>query len=157
MSLLLELKNNFIYSVTLKTTKDGIAPQSPSSLKYLWDFISDDWQKTQAKSISQERTQQETKGKPQYLRRLPLNFEIPEAPPNLKTDLALDVSIEEDEKRVYDWAGIEARCLGNVLHRYFESIVKQGLNTWNESRLSQQIPSLKAALLAEGIFPAQSG
>jgi ATP-dependent exoDNAse (exonuclease V) beta subunit len=136
-----------------QTTKDGIAPQSPSSLKHLWNFIADDWQKAHADIEPQQVTPHEPKDEAQHLRRLPLQFKTPVAPSSLETELALDVSIEEDEKRVYDWAGIEARCLGNVLHRYFETIVKQGLGTWSESRVTQLMPSLKAALLSEGMSP----
>jgi len=134
-----------------QTTKDGIAPQSPSSLKHLWDFIADDWQKAHADIKPQQEISQETKVEDQCLRRLPLQFEAPTAPPNLETELALDISIEENEIPVYGWAEPEARCLGNVLHRYFETIARQGIDAWNKNRVAQLMPSLKAALLAEGM------
>jgi len=48
-------------------------------------------------------------------------------------------------------AGNDARYLGNVLHRAFETIVKEGLDQWDERRVNQTKPSLEAALLAEGM------
>ena len=63
----------------------------------------------------------------------------------------MDISLEEEVP--YEWAGNEARCLGNVLHRSFETIVKQGLENWNEKKVDQLKPSLDTALLAEGMSP----
>ena len=132
-------------------TKEGIAPQSPSSLKHLWSFIADDWQNAYANIKPSTTTPSESKSTAQYLQRLPLNFEIPAAPLDIKTEPALDISLEEEVP--YEWAGNEARCLGNVLHRSFETIVKQGLESWDERRVDQMKSSLEAALMAEGMSP----
>ena len=134
-----------------QTTKDGIAPQSPSSLNHLWNFIASDWQEAYANLKTPTATILKPKDDGQYLRRLPLHFETPTASPDIKTELAMDISLEEEV--LYEWAGNEARCLGNVLHRLFETIVKQGLDGWDERRVDKIKPSLEAALIAEGMSP----
>jgi ATP-dependent exoDNAse (exonuclease V) beta subunit len=134
-----------------QTTQDGIAPQSPSSLNHLWNFIASDWQKAYANIKPPPATIPKSKDEAQHLRRLPLHFETPAAPPDIKTELAMDISLEEEVP--YEWAGNEARCLGNVLHRLFETIVKQGLDGWDKRRVDQIKPSLQAALMAEGMSP----
>ena len=136
-----------------QTTKDGIAPQSPSSLHHLWNFIAEDWQRAYADIKPPPESAAPSKDEVQYLHRLPLHFETPVAPPDIKTDPAMDISLEEEV--IYEWAGTEARCLGNVLHRLFETVTKEGLDHWDEQRVDQMVPSLKAALLAEGISPVK--
>jgi ATP-dependent helicase/nuclease subunit A len=134
-----------------QTTKEGIAPQSPSGLHHLWNFIADDWQEAYASLKLPPATIPKPKDEAQYLQRLPLHFKTPAAPADIKTEPALDISLEEEVP--YEWAGNEARCLGNVLHRLFETIVKQGLDGWDERRVDQIQPSLQAALMAEGMSP----
>jgi len=130
-------------------TKDGIAPQSPSSLKHLWSFIAGDWEKAYENIKPSPTSTFKSKDSAQYLHRLPLHFETPAAPPNLKTEPAMDISLENET--IFEWAGNDARYLGNVLHRAFETIVKEGLDQWDERRVNQTKPSLEAALLAEGM------
>jgi len=130
-------------------TKDGIAPQSTSMLSHLWGFIADDWQEASANIETQPEGLPVPEVELQYLKRLPLDFETPKAPANIKTEAALDISLEEEI--LYEWAGNEARCLGNVLHRWFETIVKEGLDRWDARRVETMKPSLQAALLAEGM------
>jgi ATP-dependent exoDNAse (exonuclease V) beta subunit len=132
-------------------TKEGIAPQSPSGLHHLWSFIAEDWQEAYANIKPPTTPTLKSKDEAQYLQRLPLHFETPAAPPDIKTEPALDISLEEEVP--YEWAGNEARCLGNVLHRSFETIVKQGLEAWDERRVDQMKPSLESALMAEGMSP----
>jgi ATP-dependent exoDNAse (exonuclease V) beta subunit len=130
-------------------TKDGTVPQATSMLSHLWGFIADDWQA----GLQEAETPSEAAPAPgtetQYLKRLPLNFVTPEAPTDIATEAVLDISQEEEVP--YDWAGNETRCLGNVLHRSFETIAKEGLDQWNAERVEKMKPALKAALLAEGM------
>ncbi len=130
-------------------TKDGIAPQSPSSLRHLWSFISDDWKKAHEKMKPQPEKICNSGNQTQFLRRLPVDFETPAAPSDLKTEPAMDISLKEEV--LYEWAGVEARCLGNVLHRMFETITREGLDHWDEQRVEQGKSSLETALLAEGV------
>ena len=121
-----------------QTTKDGIAPKSPSSLHHLWEFIAEDWQKAYADIKPPPEPAAPSNDKIQYLRRLPLHFETPAAPPDIKTEPAMDISLEEEV--IYEWAGTEARCLGNVLHRLFETISREGIEYWDGQRVDQMDP-----------------
>lgn len=132
-------------------TKDGIAPQATSMLSHLWEFIADDWQEALANTEAQPEGNPVPEVETQYLKRLPPDFETPKAPADIETETALDISLEEEVP--YDWAGNEARCLGNVLHRSFETIVREGLDQWDARRADEMKPALKAALLAEGMSP----
>ena len=132
-------------------TKNGIAPQSPSSLDHLWSFIAEDWQKAYADIKPQPAKIPNPDNETQYLRRLPLHFETPSPPPDIQTEPAMDISLKEEV--LYEWAGVEARCLGNVLHRMFETIAKEGLDHWDERRVDQAKSSLETALVAEGVSP----
>ena len=100
-----------------QTTKDGIAPQSPSSLKHLWNFIADDWQNAYAKIKPPPEPVLKSKDEAQYLRRLPLHFETPDAPPDIETEPALDISLEEEVP--YEWAGnrsaMPGKCTAPVI------------------------------------------
>jgi len=137
-----------------RVKKKGVAPESSSMLGHLWSFIGEAWQAALPVPDIETAIQTDSQIKPQFLRRLPANFETPSASPSLETESALDISLEEDGFPVpYDWAGTETRCLGNVLHRFFETIVKQRIENWNEKRVDQLIPSLRTALLAEGLSP----
>lgn len=139
-----------------RVKKEGVSPESSSMLGHLWSFIGEAWQAALPTTEPETATQTDSRTKPLFLRRLPVKFETPSASPNLETEPASDITLEEDELPVpYDWAGTEARCLGNVLHRYFETIVKQGVVNWNEQKVNQLIPSLRTALLAEGLSPVK--
>jgi ATP-dependent exoDNAse (exonuclease V) beta subunit len=138
----------------IKTRKEGVGPERHSMLDHLWSFIGTEWT---AAFESQQATQPPATEPPtqiHYLKRLPASFNTPAAPPTLETESAMDISLEEENKeKPFDWAGTEARCLGNVLHRCFETIAKQGIENWNEKKLDQLKPSLNTALLAEGMSP----
>jgi ATP-dependent exoDNAse (exonuclease V) beta subunit len=137
-----------------RVNKEGVAPESSSMLGHLWSFIGEAWQETLLATEPKTVTQSEPPTQSQFLRRLPLDFETPTASINLETEPALDITLNEKEiPTPYDWAGTEARCLGNVLHRYFETIAKQGIENWNEQKVNQLTPSLRTALLAEGLSP----
>jgi ATP-dependent exoDNAse (exonuclease V) beta subunit len=139
-----------------RVKKKGVAPESSSMLGHLWSFIGEAWQAALPVSNTESVPPAESQIKPQFLRRLSANFETPTASPNLETEPALDITLKEEEVPTpYDWAGTEARCLGNVLHRYFETIVNQGVVKWNEQRVNQLTPSLRTALLAEGLSPVK--
>ena len=132
--------------------KNRIAPQSTSMLSHLWDFIAEDWRNAYAKVETRTEANHEPKNEVQYLQRLPLGFETPAAPPGIKTEPAMDISLEEEVQ--YGLTGNKARYLGNVLHRSFETIAKQGIENWDSRKIDKMKPSLKTALLAEGMSPA---
>lgn len=136
-----------------QTKKDGIAPQSPSSLNHLWNFIAKDWQKAYADIKPQPAKVPNPDNGIQYLRRLPLHFETPAPPPDIQTEPAMDISIEEDIP--LNWKGNEARYLGIVLHRIFETIAKQEIEHWDNMAADRMKSILETALLTQGLSPTQ--
>ncbi len=87
------------------------------------------------------------------IRRLPADFKTPPPPPAIDTGTAIDLSLEEELKPPYEWAGNKARCLGIVIHRYFQEITRQGLDQWDANKLEGVVPAFQTALLAEGLAP----
>jgi ATP-dependent exoDNAse (exonuclease V) beta subunit len=138
----------------IKTRKEGVGPERHSMLDHLWSFIGTEWTAAFENQQSTRPTATEPPTQIHYLKRLPASFNTPAAPPTLETESAMDISLEDENKeKPFDWAGTEARCLGNVLHRCFETIAKQGIENWNEKKVGQLKSSLNTALLAEGIPP----
>ncbi len=137
----------------LKTRKEGIAPEKHSMLDHLWSFIADEWTAMHETLQVAEEAGTEAPADSHFIRRLPVTFQTPEAPPPLATEPAMDIQPEEDERESipFEWAGNKARCLGNVLHRCFETIATEGL--WDAARVDRMKPALKTALLAEGLSP----
>ena len=71
--------------------------------------------------------------------------------PAIETGPAIELSDEEEDTPTFDWAGNKARLLGTVLHQCFKDILEDGLENWDAARINQLKPSLKSALLGEGL------
>lgn len=141
----------------VKTKKDGIAPEKHSMLDHLWSFIEEEWTAAHEGLQTTPESGFSPAQEEYFIKRLPVSFTLPEAPPALATEPAMDIQPEEEEKESipFDWAANKARCLGNVLHRCFETITREGLEQWNDARINRMKPALEAALLAEGLSPRE--
>lgn len=137
----------------VKERKDGLSPEKNSMLDHLWDFIGHQW--TEAHENLQEPQEPKTNQTEDehYIKRLPLSFSTPTALQTLATEPAMDIQPEEADKESipFEWAGNKARCLGNVLHRCFEAIAKDGLELWDEVRINEMKQTFEVALLGEGL------
>ena len=120
---------------------------------HLWGFVAEEWKKAHTDLKPYQENIGDTQSKTHLLQRLPLDFEHPDPLPDIQTEPAMDISVEEEVP--FEWALNKTRLLGIVLHRLFETIVREGLEHWNEQRADEAAPSLRAALLAEGIPPLQ--
>lgn len=49
------------------------------------------------------------------------------------------------------WAGLTARKVGNLVHALLEQVVKQGLDTWSQQRISESTPLYRLLLAQEGV------
>ena len=126
-------------------------PQAGSHLDYLWPFVETSWS---SPSPPVQPPKQDDTVKPTHqIRRLPADFKTPSPPPAIETGTAIDLSLEEELKPPYEWAGNKARCLGIVLHRYFQEMTRQGLDIWDTKNLESVAPAFQTALLAEGLAP----
>ncbi len=88
------------------------------------------------------------------IRRLPPDWRLPEAEfispiPEIVHDApteAMDLDILE-----FDWATETARHVGTLVHRYLQRIARDGLELWNEQRITAQQPSFEHALTNLGV------
>ncbi|HEX6879258.1 MAG TPA: 3'-5' exonuclease, partial [Terriglobales bacterium] len=89
------------------------------------------------------------------LRRLPLQWAPPEAPASVTWHPEADVeTVDPDEEITYDWAGERARRVGTIVHAILQRIAQEGLERWNEERITQFRPAIRSALANEGVSTA---
>jgi ATP-dependent exoDNAse (exonuclease V) beta subunit len=119
-----------------------------------WPFVGEKWQElTPSVSTADEVAESEPQLKA-TLRRLPLDFAIPNPLPVIETGTATEISLEKD-RPTYEWAGNQARCLGNVLHRHFKEMAESGSGQWEKRNGKALESNLKIALRAEGLSPLE--
>jgi ATP-dependent exoDNAse (exonuclease V) beta subunit len=83
---------------------------------------------------------------------LPLQWAPPEAPASVTWHPEADVeTVDPDEEITYDWAGERARRVGTVVHAMLQRIAQEGLERWNEERITQFRPAIRSALANEGV------
>lgn len=130
-----------------------LQPAPNSLLSKLWPFISSDWQKSKIIKMPSTQTTEPRINSINYIRRLPASFELPSDKPSIETGISVELG--ESEKPAYEWAGSEARCLGNILHRCFKDMADYGLAHWTVDRINNLSPILESALNGEGLFQTQ--
>jgi ATP-dependent exoDNAse (exonuclease V) beta subunit len=87
------------------------------------------------------------------IRRFPADWHLPASPASVEW-AGGDVELEsEDEVIEYSWAGETARLIGVVVHRFFQQIATEGLDTWDEKHVQRQRPSIRAMLIGLGASP----
>lgn len=140
-----------LFGHTVANSDGTRKPQTGSLLNHLWPYLETSWG---SPAPSGPPADLESPVQPTHqIRRLPVNFKTPPSPPAIETGIAIDLSLEEELKPPYEWAGNKARCLGIVLHRYFQRITQQGLEQWDVNKLNDAGPAFQTALLAEGLAP----
>ena len=139
----------------LEPSKDETwKPHPQSLLNKLWPHIKKDWlEKFNALSntIIVPPAQVDTNLSRHSIYRLPPNFSFPNPSDSIVEGLMVDVDEEKDIEPDYNWAGNQARCLGNVLHRCLHDITIEGLDSWNSETIKKMHTKLKSALLGEGL------
>ena len=87
---------------------------------------------------------------PPRLRRLPLAWTPPAAPPSL-TSTETTFAADQDARISFRWAGETARHVGVVAHDLLSRIAREGVAPWGEDRMTRLHPSICAALAARGV------
>ena len=82
---------------------------------------------------------------------LPADFENPLPAEDIPIDTAPEMVEEESDKPEFKWAGIGARCLGNVLHQVFRTIGETDSHSWSAENIKNQRSRLTAALRGQGL------
>lgn len=131
-------------------TKKNNSPESNSLLESLWPFLRNEWNHSEPQDKQEEQEQIEIVPETIFLKRMPPYFTPPEPLPSIDTRLMAEID-EEKEISPFLWAGNTARCRGNVLHRFLQTITEDGLDKWSIERIKSMAPEIKSALLSEGL------
>lgn len=139
-----------LLSLEMKETQED-CPGTKEPLHTL-HRLPEDFETTVPDAVSPE-TSPDTIKSHHHIHRLPSGFEIPVPFPAIEIETGPETEYDANLHPEYIWAGNQARCLGNVLHRRFKDITGQGLDRWSTSAADSLESGLKTALLAEGLPP----
>jgi ATP-dependent helicase/nuclease subunit A len=130
--------------------KDEAKPKSGSMLSLLWPYIEKNWY-TPIKKEVHLINENSSKNSGLSIKRLPSDYKTPTLHPSIQTDLSTDIIVDEDERPNFEWVSGKTRFLGIVLHQFFKDIADQGVDKWNPNIINKIEPSLKSALLGQGL------
>ncbi|MDA3895982.1 MAG: UvrD-helicase domain-containing protein [Desulfobacteraceae bacterium] len=89
-----------------------------------------------------------------HIRRLTEEWELPDAPADVKWAAGDDKSTEiaeVTETLEFDWAGEAARHVGIVAHAWLKVIAENDVNTWDADRIAAMAPMFKLDLARSGV------
>ena len=131
----------------------NLLPRKGSLLNKLWPFIHKEWpQKSGFNKIKQQNLNNITHTTCPKVWRIQENYELPTTPPNI--DLGNTIEFQsEHEAPEYTWAGNGARCLGIVMHRYFQILAEEGKEHWTKEKIKKLENIIPAALKSQGLSP----
>ena len=152
-----------LYVATTRTKKqlhlfgamkeDAEHPEPSSLLAKLWPYIGQEWMQEHSRISDNSAIKSDeisNNGQPS-LRRLPNEFQNPQPAEDIPIDTAVELTEEDNDKPEFKWAGIGARCLGNVLHQVFRTIGESDSHAWSADNIQTQRPQLIAALRGQGL------
>ncbi len=85
------------------------------------------------------------------LRRLPANWQVPDAPQSVSAAAPLARGIASSRKVSYDWVSDVARYVGTVVHEYLRHFAEEGLACWSSRRLASQKQVVESELRRLGV------
>lgn len=85
------------------------------------------------------------------LKRLPINWQMPNPLPKLDVSTMGESHATLDEMPEFLWAGEEAKHLGTLVHRYLCRISKEGVNCWTKARINGEKPCFESMLRQLGL------
>ena len=133
-----------------KIKDDELKPESHSLLESLWPFINTKWKPIKEFSPQEQESDKETAHDKIFIKRLPADFQPPKPSRSIDSPLLGEID-EEKEVDPFYWAGNAARCLGNVLHRFLQTITVDGLDAWPLEKIENMAPQIRSALYSEGL------
>jgi ATP-dependent exoDNAse (exonuclease V) beta subunit len=86
---------------------------------------------------------------PDFLRRLPTDFALPEAPHSTVWNPPPEGRAEEPIE--FSWAGETARHVGTVVHRWLQRIAQDEMKGWNDEKISSLKPAFLSDLSRRGV------
>lgn len=72
------------------------------------------------------------------LRRLPADWQVPDAPEAVSAAPALARGIASSRKVTYEWVSDVARQVGTVVHEYLRHFAEDGVASWTSQRIASQ-------------------
>jgi len=120
------------------------APAGGSLLERLWSAAAPVF----AAAPRPEEIEVAVERPPHLLRRLPAGWRLPAAPKAAPTaPVSAPVS--------FHWVGDTLRHVGTVVHALLRTIADEGLAAWDRARVERRRAAVEAALLTEGVPPAE--
>jgi len=130
-------------------------PRSGSLLERLWPIVEPEFAQA-LESFEPAGVSEQTKVE-RAIRRLPVDWQPPPLPANIEWR---PLPIEETaalEAVTFEWVGDTLRHVGTVVHALLERVAREGLDRWDERRIAQRGPVIRAALASLGVPPADLG
>ncbi|MDZ7760242.1 MAG: UvrD-helicase domain-containing protein [Desulfovermiculus sp.] len=137
---------------TTRTDKGVRPPASGSLLAALWPAVGPEFELADADEFeANEHTRRDRESpQAQTLYRLIPNWQPPRFPAGVSPAPAMDWEPEEEEI-VFDWAGEAVRCAGTCVHGWLLTIARQGLSTWDVSKVPELRPVFVRQLSGLGV------
>lgn len=137
-------------------------PAAKTLLLSLWPAVSDIYYKMNQvmnKDKSRDEPEVNDDEAPEkivvpYIRRLSENWQLPDAPADVKWTAGAEESADSKETVQaieFDWAGETARHVGIVAHAWLKVISENDVNTWDAERIQSMEKEFKADLARSGV------
>ncbi|MEJ2307919.1 MAG: UvrD-helicase domain-containing protein [Gammaproteobacteria bacterium] len=131
---------------------DDPAPVARSLLERLWPAFRDACSSLERPVAEEEDA---TAGSVPQLERTPAAW-TPRLPAPLEWSLTLEHAAPDEAQRPeFLWAGVTARHVGTMVHRYLEWIATEGLDCWSSERVRRSAPAIRAGLATLGVSREQ--
>jgi len=128
-------------------------PRENSLLQRLWPAVEDECRRALTERAidagGDVATAPRTATYDQSLRRLPVGWTFPIAPPAV--DWQDDAPSATELAVEFSWAGENARRVGMVVHRWLQRIADDALGGWNAEKVRAIAPHIERELAAAGI------
>jgi len=138
----------------VKVDGDHVRPEKRSFLSSVEKIIDPE------KVISKRESPEEDKEQgppPIILRRLPSNWQIPEAAPSLHVLIEETPKFKIEEMPEFEWAGEAIKHLGTVMHRYLCRITNEGIEKWGTERPRGEREKMVTLLRELGLNHEEAG
>ncbi|HKK06254.1 MAG TPA: UvrD-helicase domain-containing protein [Gammaproteobacteria bacterium] len=141
--------------VDYRETDDGPSlgiPASTSLLRRLWPVVGAEFEAALA-DLQVASAELAAAAAPRaVLRRVGADWQPPAPGEDVRWRAApLSAREAQTEAIEFDWAGETARHVGTVVHRYLQTIARDGAAQWDETRVRALAPALEVALRRLGV------
>jgi ATP-dependent exoDNAse (exonuclease V) beta subunit len=133
---------------TIKTKEDGslAEPMSGSFLKLLWPVVAAEFA-----GVAHVASVEESK-KDRTIRRLPVDWRVPAAPPAIEWTRH-EIGRIESAPLTFEWVGEAARHAGTALHGLLQRVAREGLDAWDERAVRSRHALYQSLLANFGVPP----